>query len=171
MVDHVTLVIAGMVALALAAAGFIVRAGRLRGLRFPAVIVGVVLVIGVLLQPSATPESGLVNPIPVTVDSVAVGAALFSASCAVCHGVDAHGGGSAAGTTAVRPPALAGPEAHLTMHTDGDLHSWIAGGLAGGMPAWGTRLTDEQIWSLIDYLRTLNGAPIPDPVRASSGAS
>ncbi len=155
------LLAAGVGTLLLAVAGFVLKGPpQLRTVRIPAAIVGAVLVIGFVLQPPATPESGLANPILRTVDSVAVGAGLFSASCAVCHGVDARGGGSAAGTTAVPPPALAGPDAHLGMHSDGDLHDWIAHGLAGGMPPWGTRLTDEQIWHLVNYLRSLNGAPM-----------
>lgn len=158
------LLLAGIAALVAGAAGFLLRRPPLlRTLRIPALIVGGVLVAGVLLSPPATPESGLANPVPVTVDSVAVGAGIFSASCAACHGVDARGGGSAAGTTTVPPPALTGPGSHLGQHTDGDLHYWISHGLPGGMPAWGTRLGDEQIWDLVDYLRSINGAPVGTP--------
>jgi mono/diheme cytochrome c family protein len=165
-----TLIAAGILAFALAAGGFLSRIHPLRTIRIPALIVGAVLVVGGVLQPPATPESGLANPVPRIVDSVAAGAGLFRASCAVCHGVDAHGGGTAAGTTAVRPPALAGPEAHLSMHTDGDLHYWIANGLPGGMPAWSTRLDDAQIWHLINFLRSLNGEPVESARGAPQGA-
>jgi mono/diheme cytochrome c family protein len=108
-----------------------------------------------------------------TVDSIAAGSGVYLNNCAVCHGVAARGNGSEAGTTAVRPPALTGPESHLTQHSDGDLHYWIGHGLTGGMPAWAAQLSDTQIWDVIDYLRSLNGAtPAPsDAALAPSGTT
>jgi cytochrome c oxidase cbb3-type subunit III len=39
--------------------------------------------------------------------------------------------------------------------TDSDLYASIAGGRPGGMPGWDARLTEEQIWKLVEYLRLL----------------
>ncbi len=40
-------------------------------------------------------------------------------------------------------------------HTDTQLFDWIAHGVAGtGMPAFGENLTEEQIWDVINYIRT-----------------
>jgi mono/diheme cytochrome c family protein len=131
------------------------RAGRLIiGLRWPIVAVGAVLSISAFL--AQTPETRLPNPIPATVESVAVGEGVYLNDCASCHGADALGGGPLADTTPVRPPALTGPGSHLGDHTDGDLHWVIANGRPGGMPAWAGTLTDDEIWSVINYLRSLN---------------
>ena len=167
------LLVVGALALMAAVLGFLLRRPPLlRTLRIPAAITGAVLIVGTLLSPTATPESGLANPMPLTVESAAAGEGIFQASCAACHGVDARGGGTAASTTAVRPPALTGPEGHLAQHSDGDLHYWIGNGLAGGMPAWGTRLSSDQIWHLVNYLRSINGAPFVSlPPSAGPAAS
>lgn len=130
------------------------RVGRaLIHLRWPIVAVGVVLGISAFL--GQTPETRLPNPVPATVESIAVGNSVYINNCSSCHGVDALGGGPLADTTPVRPPALVGPGSHLGDHTDGDLHWVIANGRPGGMPAWAGQLTDDEIWSVINYLRSL----------------
>lgn len=106
----------------------------------------------------ATPESELANPIPRTVTSIDMGGRFYTSNCAACHGIDARGGGADSGSTPVRPPALAGPGSHLGGHTDGDLHYWIANGLPGGMPAWADTLSNDEIWHIVNYLRSINGA-------------
>lgn len=153
--------IAGLVLLIGGVLGFVVAA-RLRSnaagravvaARIPAVIAGAVLTTSAFF--AATPQTHLPNPIPRTVQSVEMGGQVYLNSCASCHGTDARGGGPAATSSPVPPPPLAGPDAHLEHHTDGDLHYIIANGLPGGMPAWGGTLTDDQIWHVVNYLRSL----------------
>ena len=118
------------------------------------VVLGVVIALGTGIlggAPTAT------NPIPLTTDSVARGSSIYASNCARCHGVDARGGGTDSATTAVPPPALSGPSGHLTVHSDGDLFTYIHDGLAGGMPSWAGTLSDNQIWDVINFLRSLNG--------------
>jgi mono/diheme cytochrome c family protein len=95
------------------------------------------------------------NPIPPTIDSIDRGRDLFAQSCAQCHGVDARGGGPLSNTTQVPPPALTGPSSHLTVHSDADLFQFISDGLPGGMPAWVGKLKDDQIWDVINFLRSI----------------
>ncbi|MEA2623293.1 MAG: hypothetical protein QOH61_2203 [Chloroflexota bacterium] len=95
------------------------------------------------------------NPVPATVDSIDRGAALYGSSCAACHGADARGGGPMAGTTAVQPPALTGPSSHLGHHSDGQLYQIISGGLPGGMPSWAGKLSEQDIWDLVNFLRSI----------------
>jgi putative copper resistance protein D len=121
------------------------------------VAVGVVMTLSGFF--AATPQTQLANPIPATVDSISAGEEVYLNTCAACHGVDARGGGPQSGTTRVRPPALVGPGSHLGQHTDGDLHYFIGNGLPGGMPAWANRLTDDEIWNVINFLRDLHSAP------------
>jgi mono/diheme cytochrome c family protein len=132
------------------------RVGRLAvDFRLAIAFVGLVLVGSAFF--ANTPETQLPNPVPATVDSIAAGYDVYLNSCARCHGVDARGGGPDSSTTQVRPPALTGPGSHLGQHTDGDLHYFVSNGLAGGMPAWAAQLSDQDIWNVINYLRSLQG--------------
>jgi hypothetical protein len=83
--------------------------------------------------------------------------------------VDARGGGPQAGTTAVRPPSLV--SGHLSQHPDGDIYYWITNGLPGGMPVWGTKLTDTERWDLVNYLRSINGGTPTAIVPGSDAAT
>jgi mono/diheme cytochrome c family protein len=147
------------------------RSPRLGGLARPiawlAGITGTVLVLGAVFS-DTTPASDLANPIPDTVTSATAGQTLYLATCAACHGVDARGGGPQAGTTAVRPPSLV--SGHLNQHTDGDIFYWITNGLPGGMPAWGSKLSETDRWNLVNYLRAINGrGPSPAPATSPPG--
>jgi mono/diheme cytochrome c family protein len=159
----------GICLLAVGIAGF-AAAQRLRAsgpgravvmARIPALVAGVVVTTSAFF--AATPQTHLPNPIPRTVDSIAMGEQVYVNSCAACHGVDARGGGPLAPTTPVAPPALVGPGSHLGHHTDGDLHYIIANGLPGGMPAWAGTLTDDQMWHVVNYLRALHEGPLATP--------
>jgi cytochrome c oxidase cbb3-type subunit 3 len=44
----------------------------------------------------------------------------------------------------------------------------IADGRPNGMPAWGTKLTPDQIWDLAAYVRSLSGLPSKDAVSSRS---
>ena len=47
--------------------------------------------------------------------------------------------------------------------SDEAIFSSIAEGRGKGMPAWGSRIPDEQIWKLVSYIRSLRTASEPDP--------
>ncbi len=117
---------------------------------------GLALVCAVALLASRleqTPGAAARNPIPATPESIATGQELFLAHCAVCHGVSGRGDGPAAA-------ALDWPQinmdltAHLYQHTDGDLYWWIKEGKIGTpMPGFRARLSDEEVWHIVNYLR------------------
>ncbi len=75
------------------------------------------------------------------------GAELFKAKCAMCHGPDGSKENAAMG---VKP--LSGAEVQKA--SDADLTAAITKG-KGKMPAYGGKLTDDQIKSLVAYVRTL----------------
>jgi mono/diheme cytochrome c family protein len=75
------------------------------------------------------------------------GADLFGTTCSHCHGSDLAGG--------VGPPLGAGSGAASL--TDEQIAGVISIG-PGVMPAFGGRLSDQQIASLTDYLREEQGA-------------
>ena len=82
------------------------------------------------------------------------GKRLFSQmNCVGCH---AHGGGGMG-------PALMDDKWRYGGRID-QIAATIAEGRPNGMPAWRGRLTDDQIWKLAAYVRTLSGQPSKDAV-------
>lgn len=95
--------------------------------------------------------SGLTNPLS---DDVAVaGGEIFQANCATCHGSSGHGDGPAG--AALNPPPKDLSVLQLQV-SDGYLFWRISEGSPGtAMVAWRGILTDEQIWQLVTFIRTL----------------
>lgn len=94
------------------------------------------------------------NPIFSDANSIAQGRTLFEQNCAACHG-----------RTGVPPKGLdLNPypldlTVHAPQHPDGQLYNFIAKGVPGSaMRAWASgegKLSEEQIWHLVNFLRTL----------------
>jgi mono/diheme cytochrome c family protein len=94
------------------------------------------------------------NPIPRTAQSVDRGKQLFQQYCAVCHGPGGQGDGAAAASLAKRPDDLTriAPPPYFP---DGVVAYRIANG-AEAMPGWKGTLSAEQIWDLINFIRSLH---------------
>jgi cytochrome c oxidase cbb3-type subunit 3 len=73
-------------------------------------------------------------------------------NCAGCHGD--HGGGGMG-------PSLR-DVTWIYGHADRQVFSSIAEGRANGMPAWGMRLNDDQIWKLVTYIKSMRTDAEPD---------
>ncbi len=119
------------------------------------------LVLGVIVfgynSTDRTPTTGITNPVPNTTATLAQGQQLFAQNCAICHGAGGKGDGPYAPNLKPRPVDLT--SSHLSTHTDGDLYWWVSHGIAGtGMPAFTGTLNDQDIWSIIRYIRSLNGS-------------
>ncbi len=78
-------------------------------------------------------------------------------NCVGCH---SHGGGGMG-------PPLMDDEWRYGGRID-QIAATIAEGRPNGMPAWGGKLTDDQIWKLAAYVRTLSGQPSKDAVASRS---
>jgi mono/diheme cytochrome c family protein len=64
--------------------------------------------------------------------------------------------GDGPGAEGMNPPPANLLEGHALFHSDAEYFNWIRNGKPGtAMPAFSETLTDEQIWSTIHYLRTL----------------
>ena len=89
--------------------------------------------------------------------SIEEGDTLFGTECAACHGLDGH-----KPTDAGRwmyPPAadLISPE--MQQYSDRELFWIVKNGIRlSGMPAFGRVESDEHIWNLVHYVRTLPGS-------------
>lgn len=93
------------------------------------------------------------NPIPATSESVAAGLSLYTTHCQLCHGTEGLGDGPA---SAGLDPAPANLLVHVPLHPDRALFDFIHDGIEGAtMPALGETLSDDEIWHLVNYMRTL----------------
>lgn len=110
-------------------------------------------------------NKGQKNPLPNNADTVADGKEAFSHYCVACHGMDGQGTGVPfAGHISPPIPSLASPE--VQSFTDGQL-KWILdyGIWPSGMPGSKGTLSDDELWSIVVYLRHLPPAGsqgIPD---------
>jgi len=86
------------------------------------------------------------NPLEGDPSALQNGRRLFvQMNCAGCHGGHAGGG---------MGPSLRDPD-WLYGKGPGDVFGSIAEGRGKGMPAWGTRLTEREIWELALYVSSL----------------
>ncbi len=84
---------------------------------------------------------------PATPEMIADGQRLFNIACKACHGVDGYGSPMA--------PAL-NNQIFLSETPDAAIYQIIAGGVPDTlMPAWGSRLTDYDLQSLVAFMRSL----------------
>jgi cytochrome c oxidase cbb3-type subunit 3 len=46
---------------------------------------------------------------------------------------------------------------------DDQIFDSIAHGRSNGMPAWGTKIPESQVWQLVAYIQTMGSPQEPDP--------
>jgi len=86
--------------------------------------------------------------------AISQGQQLFSQmNCSGCH---SHGGGGMG-------PALIDDEWRYGGRID-QIATSIAEGRPNGMPSWRSKLTQDQIWQLAAYVRSMSGQPSKDAV-------
>jgi copper transport protein len=109
--------------------------------------------------PVGTPEPDYPNPVEVNAGSLAQGKVLYEANCIACHGPQGKGDGPVGLTLNPRPADLS-IHTEPGVHTDAMLYEWISDGyLNTAMPAFRNALSDEERWSLVNYIRTLYAPP------------
>lgn len=91
--------------------------------------------------------ASLVNPYSGNAQRISEGAKLFVAyNCMDCHGADGSG---------AMGPSLQDGRMHFGS-TSGDIFQSIYEGRPDGMPSWGGRIADDQIWRLVAYVESLS---------------
>ena len=95
------------------------------------------------------------NPIEMSEDSVRAGRRVFGRFCRSCHGMRADGQGMTA-PSGSRPANLVDDQWDHGS-TDGEIFAVIREGVppAYDMDAWEGRITDDDIWNIINFLRDL----------------
>jgi cytochrome c oxidase cbb3-type subunit 3 len=104
---------------------------------------------GVEVQPPLPANPLAQNPVAMT-----EGRTLFvKYNCSGCHG--GHGGGGMG-------PSLRDP---VWIYGSDDAHvfSSISEGRGKGMPSWGTKIPQEQIWQLVAYIKSMRTPEEPEP--------
>lgn len=95
----------------------------------------------------------LQNPFPPTPESLEAGATTYVQVCQACHGERGLGDGPAG--AALDPPP-ADLVIHVPLHPEADLFRFIRDGIPGtGMVPLAGQLSEEQIWHVVNYIRTL----------------
>jgi mono/diheme cytochrome c family protein len=95
------------------------------------------------------------NPIAATAASINSGRAAFQKQCRFCHGADAKGNGPQAPKDS-NPPDLT-DDTWKHGGTDAAIFTTIQNGLGTDsvMKAYKGRLTAEETWNIVNYLRSL----------------
>ena len=101
------------------------------------------------------------NPLPQTMENMARGRERFDIYCAVCHGTGGDGDGPVVGPNRFpAPPSLHTDQARG--YADGTIFHIITKGTQI-MPSYADKLTPEDRWKVIHYLRALQRANQPKP--------
>jgi cytochrome c len=97
-------------------------------------------------------ERNILQP---TMDNLAEGKEAYSHYCVSCHGMDGQNTGVPFADRMLPPvPSLASPD--VQSYTDGQLKWVIDNGVGpSGMPGSNGILSDEEIWSIVLFLRHL----------------
>ena len=119
--------------------------------------IGFFLVAGssVELSAAAAALQAAKNPIASSEASIKAGGLVYAKNCRACHGIQGKGDGTAI-PPGVKPANLIAAQ---WKHggADGDLFKTVKEGVgpALDMQAWGDRLSDDDIWNAINYIRDL----------------
>jgi mono/diheme cytochrome c family protein len=98
------------------------------------------------------------NPTTANAESIEKGKALYmersKGNCVFCHG-ETGAGNEANMPKLRRKPADLTNKEHMAEATDGELFWKISKGIQGIMPAGEKRMTEEERWHVVNYVRTL----------------
>src|SRR6266568_365435 len=103
-----------------------------------------------------------VHPAATAMGNAQAGKAIYEGSCVGCHGPTGQGGRMA--TTLAVPPRNLADQAYMGTRSDQQLFDIISqGGPAAGlspiMMAFGSQLSEQHIWDIVAYVRTLAASP------------
>ena len=98
------------------------------------------------------------NPTTATPESIAKGKELYmertKGNCVFCHGETGAGNEANLARLRRKPADLTNKE-RMTAMTDGEVFWKVSKGIQGIMPAGEKRMTEEERWHVVNYVRTL----------------
>jgi mono/diheme cytochrome c family protein len=96
------------------------------------------------------------NPVATSPESIEKGKTLYlertKGNCVFCHGAT---GANEENVTRRRKPADLTNKERMTKMTDGEVFWKISKGINGIMPAGERRMSEEERWHVVNYVRTL----------------
>ncbi len=98
-----------------------------------------------------TQASELKNPVPPTAESVAAGKTLFETNCLICHGQTSVERGPVGKKLVPPPPGL--DPVMVKGLSDSTIFKAVTFGF-GRMPVFQDKLTPQERWNLVNFLRT-----------------
>ena len=98
------------------------------------------------------------NPVAADAASIAAGKTVYDKNCANCHGKTGLGDGMMGAELNPKPSNLTDAD-WKHGDTDGEIFLVIKDGAKGtGMKAFNSKLTEHQIWDVVNYVRSLGPA-------------
>lgn len=116
----------------------------------------------IVMSPTLTVPRSLItlkDPYAGDPASAARGKIVYQQNCQVCHGIAGDGRGPAGANLRIPPASFHNPQHFQSPAMDGP-HFWViqhGDGQLSGMPAWQGKLTDQQIWDVLNYVKVLSG--------------
>jgi len=99
------------------------------------------------------------NPVPVSKEAIGAGMMIYMENCQNCHGENGDGKGPKAEKLSIAPANFTDARA-MSRLTDGELFWQITHGHRP-MPAFQDKLTDQERWQSVIYIRTFAQKPLP----------
>jgi mono/diheme cytochrome c family protein len=92
------------------------------------------------------------NPVAATPESLAAGKRSYTRLCVRCHGPEGQGDGT--GATGPVPPGDLSDNSWEYGGSDGEIFAVIHDGVSADMEGYAQRMSDTDIWNVVNYLRT-----------------
>jgi mono/diheme cytochrome c family protein len=128
----------------------------------------IALMVYALIQSNARARArNLKNPVPATTTALAAGSQVYQQHCQSCHGANGDGKGEKAAELSTAPGDFTDAK-KMSGLTDGELYWEITEGRRP-MPAFADKLSEQERWEVVDYIRTFAARSSSRPVAAAQG--
>lgn len=98
----------------------------------------------------------LKSPLTAAQSKPELGKPFYEKACAACHGPDGSAQTTAAAAMKPKPTNLV--DHRMDSMKDGEIYWVITNGISKSMPAMKTKLSDQERWQIVNYVRHLRGA-------------